>query len=99
MRTKGICAICGREIPLGTEICYACEDAINQQSETREYDSTMNLIPSTVFCQRILQFFQGFFSRPEVIAAYEEYAGELSAEPALSSKEEQYDKVLMDSTA
>lgn len=84
MIAQHFCVICGKETSFGCQLCCDCEETILNNSETVEYDPSLQLIPSNSFTQNILLFFQEFFSRPDVQIAYEAYAQSHSDGPSQS---------------
>lgn len=77
MKRKNICVICGKKIASGADMCYCCEEVNCEQSETIDYSPNQTFTPSSLFGPKLFTFFQEFYAREEVLAAYDaDHAGE-----------------------
>lgn len=70
MKSKNTCIICGKRIGRGAEMCYSCEEVNCEQSDPIDYSPNQTFTPSSLFGSRLFTFFQEFYAREEVLAAY-----------------------------
>lgn len=84
MQNNHACLVCGKPVPADGLICAACAEVLDGKEVRIEYQIDQTLIPSSIFSQRMLVFFQEFFVRPEIKKAYEAYEEGLCDEPSQS---------------
>lgn len=75
MQRKSICVICGKKIECGSNLCYQCDEEVDENSKSVDYQPDQELICSSLFGQTMFSFFKEFFSRNEVLSAFEESIG------------------------
>lgn len=86
MNDQSECCICHKKLPLGCQICAACESSYEFQGQIIRLPAlqTTPLICSMQLSQHLLALHHKYFSDPEVQKAYQIDRAKLCDEPSQS---------------